>query len=597
MLDGAFLAALGPLAAWLVVSGVDDACLFLAWAWVSARGRTRAVEPEHLASEVESPLAVFVPLWQEDAVIGQMVTHNATAIRYSNYHFFIGAYPNDAATIDAIVELEGRFPNVHLALTPHDGPTSKADCLNWIYQTMLLYEERSGVRFAAAITHDAEDLIHPDSFQAINYHLREYDMVQVPVLPLATPVKEWVHGIYIDEFIENQVRDLAVRCRLGGFLPSAGVGTAFSRHALERLAESADNRVFEPACLTEDYENGFRVRVLGLRQILLPMQTAAGVRATREYFPRTFRAAARQRTRWVTGIVWQGLERHGWAGGWRQWWWHWRDRKGLPGNAVGILANAAFVYGACSWAADLVRGESWHLGGALLGSWVVAAIPFTLAMAALQAGARAALVGRVYGWRHGAASVIRIPLANWLNAAAGVRATWRYWRARARREPMVWLKTAHQYPNRYALEAHRPTLQEVLVGSHYCSREEVDAAIASKPAGMRLQDWLLELGQLTEGELYEALSLQLCVPLVGVEADEIQPRIARSLPAHLLRQWQVIPVRRQGGELLLAGPEIPPEEAQEVLRQYTRLEIRFALIPRSSYEALAREVIPLASTA
>jgi hypothetical protein len=136
----------------------------------------------------------------------------------------------------------------------------------------------------------------------------------------------------------------------------------------------------------------------------------------------------------------------------------------------------------------------------------------------------------------------------------------------------------------------------VLVGSSYCTREQVEEAIATKPSGMRLQDWLLQLGHLTEAELYEALSLQLCVPLVGVEPGEVQPRVARSLPAHLLRQWQVIPVRKQGGELLLAGPEIPPEEAQEALRQYTRLEVRFALIPRSSYEALAREVIPVGVT-
>ena len=44
-----------------------------------------------------------------------------------------------------------RFPNVHLSLCPHDGPTSKADCLNWIYQQMLLQEELSGERFDAIV--------------------------------------------------------------------------------------------------------------------------------------------------------------------------------------------------------------------------------------------------------------------------------------------------------------------------------------------------------------------------------------------------------------------------------------------------------------
>ena len=56
-----------------------------------------------------------------------------------------------------------RHPNVHLAVCPHDGPTSKADCLNWIYQRMILYEEEHGVQFDIIVTHDAEDIIDPDA--------------------------------------------------------------------------------------------------------------------------------------------------------------------------------------------------------------------------------------------------------------------------------------------------------------------------------------------------------------------------------------------------------------------------------------------------
>ena len=56
-----------------------------------------------------------------------MVEHNAAAINYENYHFFIGAYPNDDPTLDAVRDLESRFPQVHLAVCPHNGPTSKAD--------------------------------------------------------------------------------------------------------------------------------------------------------------------------------------------------------------------------------------------------------------------------------------------------------------------------------------------------------------------------------------------------------------------------------------------------------------------------------------
>lgn len=568
---------LPPLAVWLTVSGVDDLVLIFAWAQLRLAERRPHPRPA-IAETPERNIAIFTPLWQEDAVIRQMVSHNVTGIQYSRFHFFIGAYPNDEATIDAVRELEEQYPNVHLALVPHHGPTSKADCLNWIYQQMLLHEEETNQRFDAIVTHDAEDLIHPHSLRAIHSHLDEYDMIQIPVLPLPTPLTDWVHGVYIDEFSEFQSRDLYVRSRVGGFLPSAGVGTAFSRRAIERLAVTANNRIFEPGCLTEDYENGFRVRNLGFRQILLP--AGEGVVATREYFPRTWKGATRQRTRWVTGIVWQGLERHGWQGGASQWWWHWRDRKGLIGSPVSLLANLILLY------ALFVP----------IDHPVLAVAPFTLGMAGLQTLIRAGLVYRFYGPWQALMSPFRIPLANLINTVACVRATWRYWGARVRGEPLVWLKTAHQYPNRFALEAHRPTLQEVLVQSNYCTEEQVQEAIATKPPGRRLSDWMMDRGDLSEEEMYEALSLQHCMPLINIEPDEVAPAAARALPAHIAREHGVIPIRREGRELLLATPDIPPEDTQHTLHEYTRMPVRYTLVTRSNYEQLRDALLPVERT-
>ena len=561
-----------PLVIWLTISGLDDLVLIALWLWLRYKSPTIRSQ-SRVFNEPERPLAIFTPLWQESGVVRQMVTHNLTAIRYSRFHLFIGAYPNDEPTVEAIRELERRFPNVHLALVPHNGPTSKADCLNWIYQQMLIHEEASFQHFEAIITHDAEDLIHPDSLHAINENLGEYDMVQVPVLPLPTGIGDWVHGVYIDEFSEFQARDLFVRARLGGFLPSAGVGTAFSRKALEGLAFTAENRIFEPSCLTEDYENGFRVKALGFRQILLP--GGPEVVATREYFPRTLGAATKQRTRWVTGIVWQGLERHGWQGGPRQWWWHWRDRKGLIGNPISLLTNVLFAVGLF-----VPFPETGILGRFVVGMFV------------LQTVSRALIVSEVYGWRHALAAPLRIPLANAINSVAGVRATWRYWKSKVRGEPLVWLKTAHQYPNRTALEAHRPTLQEVLLHSNYCTQLQVDDAISGKPPGRLLSDWMVEQGVVSESDMYEALSLQLCVPLAIVDPQTVPPGTARALPAHVVREWSVIPIERQDGELLLAAPELPPEDVQRNLREYTRMPVRFALVTRSNYDSLRRAVLP-----
>ena len=365
------------LAVWILLSGLDD--LFIGLVFLLAR-RPRVQRPskEELAARTERTLAILVPLWHEDRVIARMLDHNLGAIRYSNYRIFAGVYPNDAATREALPD----DPRVHVVVCPHDGPTTKGDCLNQIYLGMQEYEARHGMRFDLIVTHDAEDLIHPESLQLINWFSEWYDMVQIPVLPLPTKFREWTHGLYCDEFAEFQSKDIPVRQRLGGFLPGNGVGTGTTRRALERLVER-HGRIFEPGCVTEDYENGYRLAEMGCRQLFVPVFLPVGEAvATREYFPRNFRAAVRQRGRWVTGIALQGWERHGWRG---QIYWFWRDRKGLIGNLLSPVTYLLLLYGLAS------PGARWI--------WMVNLVFF-----ASQTGLRMFCSGRIYGWRFALAS-------------------------------------------------------------------------------------------------------------------------------------------------------------------------------------------------
>ena len=140
-----------PLLAWaILLSGLDDMVVDLFWAcaWIKAQVRpaARMFPPgeQQLDSAPLRRIAILVPLWHEHAVIAKMLEHNFASIRYGDYHIFAGCYPNDAPTQEAVRSAAARFPNVHLALCPHDGPTSKADCLNWIFQHVLLDEERKG---------------------------------------------------------------------------------------------------------------------------------------------------------------------------------------------------------------------------------------------------------------------------------------------------------------------------------------------------------------------------------------------------------------------------------------------------------------------
>lgn len=587
-LDHAFVWMLAPLALAILASGLDDLAMDAAWAFFWLRGIFKPEAklfppgPRQLDAAPRRAIAILVPLWHEHEVIARMLEHNLASIRYSGYHFFAGAYPNDTLTQEAVQSIAERFSNVHLALCPHDGPTSKADCLNWIYQRLILHEEETGERFDIVITHDAEDLIHPEELRWINFYAARFDFIQTPVLALRTPFFALTHGVYCDEFAEYHTRDMAVRPLLGGFVPSSGVGTGYRRDALEKLARSAANRIFEPEALTEDYENGLRLFRLGAKQTFVPLVHPYGSRdfvATREFFPQQWTAAMRQRTRWVMGIALQTWERHGWSGKPGEAYWMWRDRKGLIANPLSLLANLVFVYGLATGMWRRVPPAAVEL------CWA------TFSIQCVRLAVRMGCVGRVYGPLFALGAPVRAVYANALNAAATFNAVARYIAARARGRPLKWLKTEHAYPNRSALLAHKRKLGEILIGSGYLAPATVKAALAEQPQGVLLGEYLMRQGHLSEGDLYQALSLQQGLPLARVDPGSVTPAIARALPERVSREWGVVPFKVAEGSLFLAGARVPSLEMNRALRPFTALEIKFHLVTPSEFENLAAALV------
>lgn len=588
--DGFAAGLIAVLAIIILVSGLDDLIVDGVWLFQCARWRrkrTKTPAVRALQPVAEPRIAIFVPLWHEYGVIAGMLEHNMAAIDYHDYDFFVGAYPNDDATLELVRRLESLHSRIHVALCPHDGPTSKADCLNWIYQRMLLYEETSRRRFDIVITHDAEDLIHPQALRELSRHAAEFDMVQIPVLPLPTPLQEVVHGAYCDEFAEYQLKDMVVRGAMGSFIPSCGVGTAYSRSALQRMAESSGNRIFEPVCLTEDYENGIRLHELGCRQIFLPVaRSAKGFVATREYFPRTLRAAIRQRTRWVTGIALQSWERHGWTGTAGVVYWFWRDRKGLIGNPLSLLANLVFLYGVVSSSAAWWYGTYWALPYAIDARLTLG----TLLLLAIRAGVRMACSTRIYGFVFALGVPARCICANYINATASILALFHFCQARLRRRPLVWLKTEHAYPSRSALLAYKRRLGEILTGSAYVSESDLERALARKPDDMRIGEYLVRAGLLTEAEVLEALSLQQGLPAGAIHPREVARNAARALPRQFVHNWHVVPFKIADGHMFLAIAEAPSDELTRELRGLTRLGLQFQLVTADNLEQLERAV-------
>ncbi len=587
-LDHAVVWMLTPLAVAILVSGLDDLLIDAAWAFAWLRGKWKPEArmfppgPRQLESAPQRTIAILVPLWQEHEVIGRMLEHNLASVRYSDYHFFAGAYPNDDMTQEKVRAIAERFPNVHLALCPHDGPTSKADCLNWIYQHLILYEEQTGTRFEVVVTHDAEDIIHPEELRWINYYAARFDFIQTPVLALHTPFFALTHGVYCDEFAEYHTRDMPVRPLLGGFVPSSGVGTGYRRDALDKLARSAANRIFEPDALTEDYENGLRLFRLGCSQTFVPLVHPMGSKewvATREFFPQKWTAAMRQRTRWVMGIALQTWERHGWKGKPGEVYWLWRDRKGLLANPLSLLANLVFVYG--------LGTAIWRRATPLSVELCWA----TFSIQCVRIAVRMACVSRVYGIVFALGVPVRAVYANALNAAATFNAVGRYALARARKRPLKWLKTDHTYPNRAALLAHKRRLGEILVASGLVPARALKEALETQPIGSLLGQHLVSIGQLTQDALYQALSFQQGLPRGDFEPAQVPWHIAHALPEHVVRDWGVLPFRVSEGSMFLASANLPSPKMNAALRSFTALEIKFHLVTPAKFENLTASLL------
>lgn len=442
----------------LLIGGIDDLLVDLVymvrrlWRWLTIYTRYPHMTARDLPPPGSiGPIAVFIPAWNESAVIGRMVANSLAAWHAEDVHLFIGAYPNDRATIAAVAGAVGTRwgDRVTLVINGLDGPTTKADALNCCWRAMLRWEREEGRQMRAIILHDAEDLVHRDAIRLIGWLTARFALVQLPVLPLVASGSRWISGHYLDEFAEAHAKSLLVREALGASMPSAGVGCGFTRAAIARIAAERADNPFDPASLTEDYELGLRIADAGGRGILVRMRDARGALiATHEYFPDTLTDAVRQKARWTLGIALAGWDRMGWTGGVGETWMRLRDRRATLAAVILFAAYAGLVASALIWAwSGIVLAPVPPLPEPLAGLLLVnaALLLWRLAM-------RAVFVWHAYGPGEALRSVPRTVVANIVQMMAARRAVTAYLR-HLRGEKLVWDKTAHRFPDSNAKAA------------------------------------------------------------------------------------------------------------------------------------------------
>ena len=333
---------------WFLIGGVDDLVVDLIWGgragwrWLTRYRLLPPMRADQLPSPVnKSPLAVFVPVWQEANVIGRMLLNCTDSWKRSdvNYRIYVGCYANDPASISAIIAAASQGCSIRLVLCKTSGPTTKADCLNTLWRALTRDELAGGYKAKAVILHDAEDYVHPLELRIYDYLIERAAAVQLPVIPIPVPGSAWVSGHYGDEFAEAHGKSMVVREAVGASVPLAGVGCAIERNRLGRIAIARNGDPFDADSLTEDYELGLGLGADGGKVIFARMLDKDGkLVGTRACFPDTFEAATRQKARWMTGIALAGWDRLGWRGGFSEIWMRLRDRKAVFAAIVLTIA-------------------------------------------------------------------------------------------------------------------------------------------------------------------------------------------------------------------------------------------------------------------
>lgn len=519
----------------------------------------------------------------------------ASTIDYENYQIFVGTYPNDPQTQADVDAVCLHYPNVHKVVCARPGPTSKADCLNNIIDALLRFQQDAGIEFAGFILHDAEDVISPMELRLFNYLLPSKDMIQIPVYPYAPEWKGFTAGHYVDEFAENHGKDVIVREALTGQVPSAGVGTCFSRRAISALLEDGDGIAFDVQSLTEDYDIGFRLKQKGMKCIFArysitdPALTLkqdwrpgmsrefSQVICVREHFPRDWQHAIRQKSRWIVGIVFQGTSNLGWSRKGALNYFLWRDRRGLFAYLLSFLVNLLLLVLLAMWLVTVVAPNSWRFMSILSDSWLLSTLLWLNGLMLFnRLFQRAWFVTRFYGIGEGLLSAPRMMWSNFVNFFANLRALRQVMEMGDSRR-VAWDKTTHEFPA-IAAPARIP-LGQRLVAKGLISDEQLQQAITS-PVRRRLGRELLLRGWLNSEQLVATLAEQLDLPWAPLNPFKLDPQLIAKLPRKLATHYGVLPVDEDGDTLILASESPVSQVSLGVISRQLKRPVKARLAPQ-----------------
>lgn len=568
----------------LLLISIDDIIWDIVYFFKKISGKIKidsidSIDAKDIEATKPKMLAVIVAAYNEESVLRSVIRNVVLSSQYprSMYHIFIGVYPNDSGTMRVAQELETEFTNVHEVIHTMDGPSSKADNLNNVIKNIYLFEKRNHIKFAAIVIHDSEDLVHPYEFKMENYLLEKYPAIQMPVFPLqekprlSNIFKNMVSGTYADEFAENHYRLLVARTVTKAFVPSAGTGFVIRRDVLEKFPYS---NVFPVRSMTEDYKLSLQLKQMGydvhyaLENVKRLKADGSVVRdfiSTRSMFPSTYKAAVRQKTRWIYGISMQSFklrdilksENLNLSSKYS----FYRDWKAKIGNLIlgpGYLIFAYFIYSLFFDVPVMFRMCSF--------SWFLTLF-LTLIMLERQV-LRFIAVKNVYGIRSGIISSffppllpIRMVLGNIINFHSTVKA----WivklsgnQKRRSKKKFAWSKTDHEFLEDRILESYRRNLGDTLLYKGLIDSRALSMGLdLAKISHEKLGATLKRIGVVSAEDIVKSICELLQKPYLNICFGRFMNKYKLEYGEKLLKQLNVVPIfNTSKGLVVLATLEV-----------------------------------------
>jgi len=469
----------------LIVSGLDDLFVDISYWVFKRRYQNQLPSLSLIRTKQESPIALVIGAWNEHSVIARTISIAISKIEYSNFRLFVGVYQNDEKTQAEVRKFSEIDPRVIMCINPKDGPTSKADNLNNVFDCIKIYEN-SHSEFSIVLIHDSEDFIHPLSMKLYNYLISyrgDYG-VQIPVVPIKSKLGKLIHRTYCDAFAEMHTKELVVRQSLGAYIPFAGTGMAFNRKVFFYM-ETKDKRfideikyehknnivnvtqisrnnwekystivgdanhnlaIFNDANLTEDYEMGLKFHSLGFKTsfvnlLMLEDHDDTAEIATQSYFPNNFWGSVKQRSRWIAGINLQNWQLYKWKGSLLTKYFLVRDRKGIFSSLFLVISYLALIYSILNM---IDVRQNWGIFPTIIELdstlWYVLMFCFVFLM--VRIFQRVHFTYKWYGVKYSILSVFRLLVDNFINIFASIRAVKIFLNMKNKKQ-LVWDKTDH----------------------------------------------------------------------------------------------------------------------------------------------------------